>query len=231
MRLPGPVRAAWASRFAATAFRVSHTGATSFRASLFEARALFQFHNSQHRGIERVAMIRAQEFAGGRPLSASLPGAGFGARARIQYTFSFGKVFGVAVAEKERRTTAIQRRIAVSLQNGKSEIHYNGRNYLTGGLLPAAAGWISTITLQSTGGDSFPFADTAATPMRCLPTPNSIRGLVAEMPFTAPLEPAGAGIENSLYAFAGLEMSYTIKVLTHASFFVFSVHKGLCVKS
>jgi hypothetical protein len=100
-----------------------------------------------------------------------------------------------------------------------------------GGLdgLGGLSGFISMTTLQSRGGDFLPLAICADTPMRCFPIANSIRGLVAVIPFINPCAFAGAGIENSRYGFSP-EISYTSKVLTHAGV-TFAAHAGVFVKS
>jgi hypothetical protein len=51
------------------------------RVGLLNTRALLQLGNSKQRRIQRIAMIRAQQFAVHRRLGARLPGAGLVARA------------------------------------------------------------------------------------------------------------------------------------------------------
>ena len=85
------------------------------------------------------------------------------------------------------------------------------------------------ITLQSRGGDFSPSGICAETPIRCLPTANHIRGLVAVIPFIIPCAFCGAGTENSRYGFSP-EISYTLNFCTHA-FVTFEVHAGVFVKS
>jgi hypothetical protein len=105
--------------------------------------------------------------------------------ARILRKFSFGKYFE---GETENQLQTTNGANASKTKSAANQCVAAGSTF----------GPISTIVSQATGGDSFPLAETAETPMRCFPTSNSIRGLVAVIPFIMPFALAGAGTENSL---------------------------------
>ncbi len=143
-RAPGPVRAARASRFAATALRMSHTGEKLLRSSFQRGHPGFLIQNPQHRRIQRLAMLRAQPVAHARRLLATPPRAHTTTRAHES-----NARFHLCLSWKE-----------LPAERGPRK---NLKRY---GVVAAVFGSIFTTILQSNGTDSVFALDAADTPIR-----------------------------------------------------------------